>query len=350
MSKINLLGYTPRQLEDLMVAFGHEAYHGRQLFKWLYKLRQHDFSLITDLSKDLRQRLQQDYDFQGLAMDQSVLSADGTRKFLFRLDDGLAVESVLIPEDVGRRTVCVSSQVGCPLGCRFCATGTVAPSRNLTVGEIVGQLIYIRDHFGEAAFTNIVLMGMGEPLLNLDSVAEAVKIISAGDGLSVSAKKITVSTAGLVTGIRKLADLKLKVRLAVSLNAAIQEKRAALMPVAKTYPLDELMAALRYYTDKTKSRVTLEYILFRGCNDSMEDVLALSRLVRGVPCKINLLAYNPVEGLDFERPSEEVLDWFARQLYPRTPAVTVRRSRGVDIDAACGQLAAKRTGRRDPDA
>jgi 23S rRNA (adenine2503-C2)-methyltransferase len=350
MSKINLLGFTPRQLESLMVAIGHKAYHGRQLFKWLYKLRQYDFSLITDLSKDLRQRLQQDYDFQGLTMKQTVLSADGTRKFLFCLDDGLAVESVLIPEEVGRRTVCVSSQVGCPLGCRFCATGTMAPGRNLTVGEMVGQLIYVRDHFGEAAFTNIVLMGMGEPLLNLDNVAEAVKIVSAGDGLSVSAKKITISTAGLVPGIQKLADLKLKVRLAVSLNAAVQEKRAALMPVAKTYPLNELVAALRYYTDKTKSRVTLEYILFRGYNDSMEDVLALSQLVRGVPCKINLLAYNPVEGLNFERPSEEVLDWFARQLYPRAPAVTVRRSRGVDIDAACGQLAAKRTGRRDRDA
>ena len=326
-----------------MRSMGEKAFHGRQLFKWLYKLRQYDFSMITDLSKDIRTKLDEDYDFCGLSPERSELSEDGTRKFLFRLEDGLPVESVLIPEEeAGRKTVCVSSQVGCSLGCAFCATGTMGPGRNLTVGEIVGQLIYLRDQFGDDAFTNIVLMGMGEPLLNLDNVVEAVKIISAGDGLAVSAKKVTISTAGIVPGIRQLADMKLKARLAVSLNAAIEHKRIQIMPVAKKYPLGELAEALKYYTATTKFRVTFEYILFDGFNDRFEDVIAISRFIQGIPCKINLLAYNPVEGLNFQRPSDETVEWFAQQLYPRAPAVTVRKSRGRDIDAACGQLAARR--------
>ncbi|UCE24555.1 MAG: 23S rRNA (adenine(2503)-C(2))-methyltransferase RlmN [Candidatus Zixiibacteriota bacterium] len=340
MSKTNLLGYTPQQLENLMLSLGERAYHGRQLFKWLYKQRQYDFSLITDLSKDLRNRLQREYDFEGLSLQREDLSVDGTRKFLFRLDDGLPLETVLIPDEAGRQTVCVSSQVGCVLGCHFCATGGMGQGRNLTAGEIVGQLIYLRDRYGDGAFTNIVMMGMGEPLLNLDNVVQALSIISAGDGLSVSAKKVTVSTAGIVPGIKQLADLKLKVRLAVSLNAALQEKRLQIMPIARKYPLDRLVEALKYYTDKTKFRVTFEYILFEGFNDTIEDVMAISRLIRGIPCKINLLAYNPVGGLDFDRPGDDTVDWFAKQLYPRAPAVTVRKSRGIDIGAACGQLAA----------
>lgn len=333
-----------------MAAMGEKPYHGRQLFKWLYKHRQYDFGLITDLSKDLRRRLEENCELRPLALIETEESADGTRKFLFRLEDGLPIESVLIPEEVGRRTVCVSSQVGCPLGCRFCATGAMGHSRNLTVGEIIGQLIHLRDSFGEDAFTNVVFMGMGEPLLNLDNVVEAAAIISAGDGLSLAAKKITISTAGIPAQIRRLADMKLKVRLAVSLNAAIQHKREQLMPIAAKYPLTDLMSAIEYYTRQTKFRVTFEYILFKGFNDTAEDVQAISRLVRGIPCKINLLAYNPIEGLDFERPSEESVNSFARQLYPRAPAVTVRTSRGTDIDAACGQLAAKQLRRSKADA
>ncbi len=341
MPKTNLLGYTPRQLENLMLSLGEKAYHGRQLFKWLYKQRQYDFSLITDLSKELRNRLLREYDFAGLSLKREDQSVDGTLKFLFMLDDGLPVETVLIPDDAGRKTVCVSSQVGCALGCRFCATGGMGQGRNLTVGEIVGQLVYLRDRFGDDAFTNIVLMGMGEPMLNLDNVIQSLDIISAGDGLSVSAKKVTVSTAGIVPGIKQLADLKLKVRLAVSLNTAMQEKRLQIMPIANKYPLEKLTEALKYYTQKTKFRVTFEYILFKDFNDTIDDVMAVSRLIRGIPCKINLLAYNPVMGLDFERPDDDRVEWFAQQLYPRAPAVTVRRSRGMDIGAACGQLAAK---------
>ncbi|UCD63520.1 MAG: 23S rRNA (adenine(2503)-C(2))-methyltransferase RlmN [Candidatus Zixiibacteriota bacterium] len=341
MSKQNLLGYTSRELEDLVAAMGDKAYRGRQLFRWLYKTRQYDFNLITDLSKDLRRRLHESYDFTGLSLARSAVSEDGTKKFVFRLYDGQPLETVLIPDESGRSTVCLSTQVGCALNCGFCATGKMGFRRNLSVGEIIGQLIYLRDWLGDNAFTNIVMMGMGEPLLNFDNVVKAVSVISAGDGLSVSAKKITVSTVGILDKIRRLADLKLKVRLAVSLNAAIQDKRIRIMPIAQSCSLEELSDTLRYYTEKTSTRVTFEYILFDGFNDSIDDVMAISRYIQGIPCKINLLAYNPVEGAEFGRPSDEKVDWFARQLYPRAPAVTVRKSRGRDIDAACGQLAAR---------
>lgn len=343
MPKVNLLGYTSNQLEELVLSLGDKRYRGRQLFKWLYKVRQYDFDLMTDLSKDLRTRLGGAYDFRGLNNVHTSVSSDGTRKFLFQLDDGCPLETVLMREDDKRKTICLSSQAGCALGCRFCATGRMGLLRDLTVGEIVGQLIYVLEEHGREAVTNIVFMGMGEPLLNLENVVEAVRIVSAGDGLAISAKKVTVSTAGVSPKIRKLADHRLKARLAVSLNAATQEKRARLMPVAETFELRGLMEAVKYYTDTTKSRVTFEYILFKGFNDTMEDVLALSRLISGIPCKINLIAYNPVSGLEFERPSDERVDWFGRQLYPRAPAVTVRKSRGTDIDAACGQLAAGQT-------
>ncbi|MEW6412130.1 MAG: 23S rRNA (adenine(2503)-C(2))-methyltransferase RlmN [Candidatus Zixiibacteriota bacterium] len=348
MTKINLLGYTSSDLEKLMLEMGEKPYRGKQLFKWLYKHRQYDFEMISDLTKRLRQKLDDLYYVEGLRLAREDVSADGTRKFLFGLDDGCSIESVLIPEeDSDRRTICVSTQVGCALGCIFCATGSMGFSRNLTVGEIVGQLLFVRDNFGEDAFTNIVMMGMGEPLLNLQNVVEAVNIISAGDGLSVAAKKVTISTAGIAPKIVELADLKLKSRLAVSLNAATDEKRLKIMPIARSYSLEQLREALLYYTRQTKSRVTFEYILFEGFNDTKADVKAIAEFIKSIPCKINLLAYNPVESLaavdgpQLRRPSDEKVDWFAKQLYPRAPAVTVRRSRGVDINAACGQLAAK---------
>ena len=350
MTKTNLLGQGSKQLEQLMVSLGEKPYRGRQLFKWLYKLRQYDFKLMTDLSKESRLRLDEEYEFVGLNCVDDVQSADGTRKLLFQLDDGNPLETVLMPDESNRRTICISSQAGCALGCKFCATGTLGLMRDLTVGEILGQLLYIHDNDGNRSVTNIVFMGMGEPLLNLDNVIEAIKIISAPSGLAIGAKKVSISTCGIVPGIKKLADSGIKSRLAISLHAATQKKRARIMPVAKKFNLEKLFEAIRYYTDKTKDRVTFEYILFKDFNDSMEDVLALSKLIRGIPCKINLLAYNPVDGLDFERPSDEKVDWFGEQLYPRAPAVMVRKSRGADIDAACGQLAAKKGLRSRSDA
>jgi 23S rRNA (adenine2503-C2)-methyltransferase len=342
MEKQNLIGYTIEQCEELMVSLDEKPYRGRQLFKWLYSTRQYDFNLMSDISKSVRSALDEKYEFRFPKLVESQKSSDGTEKFLFHMDDGNPVETVLIPDDnSNRKTVCISSQVGCALACKFCATGTMGLLKDLSVGEILGQLIYLRENFGDNAFSNVVMMGMGEPLNNFENVCNMVKIATAPTGMAFSGKKITISTSGISPKIKKLADSGLKARLAVSLHAATQEKREKLMPVAKTFKLDKLFEAIKYYTDKTGYRVTFEYIVFKDFNDSMDDVMALSRIIRGIPCKINLLAYNPVDGLDFERPSDEKVDWFGRELYPRAPAVTVRKSRGRDIDAACGQLAAK---------
>ncbi|MEW5993806.1 MAG: 23S rRNA (adenine(2503)-C(2))-methyltransferase RlmN [Candidatus Zixiibacteriota bacterium] len=341
MQKENLLGYSLKRVEDLMASLGEKRYKGRQVFKWLYRVRQYDFNLMTDLSLNLRRTLEDRFIFEGLKVEHEARSADGTRKVLFRLHDGHPIETVLIPDEDKRRTACISVQAGCAFACKFCATGTMGLLRDLTVGEIVGQLICLRERYGDSAFTNIVMMGMGEPLHNFDNVVEAIHIMTSEIGLGISARKITVSTVGISPRITKLADLGLKTRLAVSLNAATQEKRLKIMPAAETYGLDKLRETVKYYTEKTGTRVTFEYILFEGFNDTMADVKALTRFVQGIPCKINLLAHNPVAGSGFQRPSDEKVDWFARQLYPRAPAVTVRRSRGTDIDAACGQLAGK---------
>lgn len=342
MSKQNILGHSIRQMEELFEQLGERPYRGKQLFKWLYNNRQYDFGLMTDLTKEIRSRIDEAYEFRGPALERKAESKDGTIKFLFRLDDGLPIETVLIPDEE-RQTLCLSSQSGCALGCHFCATGTMGLKRNLTVGEMVGQLLHVRENYGDAAFSNVVFMGMGEPFNNYDNLVEALRIMTDSLGLGIAAKKITLSTVGITPIIRKYADSGLKANLAVSLHAATQEKRAAIMPVARTYELDALMDAIRYYTQKTSRRVTFEYILFEGFNDTMDDVFDLARLVQGVPCKINVLAYNPVAENGFSSPSDDKVDWFAKMLYPRTPAVTVRKSRGRDIAAACGQLAARIT-------
>lgn len=338
MDRINLLGKSETELEQLMLALGEKAFKGRQLFKWLYGVRQNDFMRMTDLRMELRQQLAESFAFELPAVEEKKRSSDGTEKILFRLDDDLLIESVLIPDEEWT-TVCISSQAGCALGCKFCATGKLGFGRDLTVGEIVGQLLYFRRVYGDEAFRNIVFMGMGEPLLNLDNVMAAVKIISSSVGLSISARRITISTSGIAPGIIRLADSGLKSNLAISLNAPNQEKRRKLMPVANKYDLKSLLEAARYFTSKRKQRVTFEYILFENVNDSLGDAKELAKLIQGIPCKINLLAYNQVDGINYKRPPEGRIEEFAKFLYPRTPAVTVRKSRGIDIMAACGQLA-----------
>ncbi len=340
MERINLLGRTVAEMQNLMLELGEKPFKGRQLFKWLYNSLQPDFQQMTDLSLELRRKLSEQYIFEGIQPKKKSRSRDGTEKILFSLEDGNFIETVLIP-DGPKTTVCVSSQAGCALGCRFCATGKIGFKRNLTAGEIVGQLLFIRRQYGPESFQNIVFMGMGEPLMNFSNLTAAIEIISSELGLSLSAKKITVSTVGLVPKIYELADSGLKVNLAISLHAATDDKRRAIMPVSRGYLLLELMDAARYFALKRKKRVTFEYILFEGFNDTMEDIQALSNLIKGIPCKINVLAYNPVGDLPYSRPSEGKLNEFGRLLYPRAPAVTIRKSRGLDIDAACGQLAGK---------
>jgi 23S rRNA (adenine2503-C2)-methyltransferase len=328
------------QMEGLLTKLGAHSFHGRQVYKWLYNVRQFDFQLMTDLSKELRTRLDESCTVKGLSLQTKSISRDGTEKYLFRLHDGHPVESVLIPEDY-RRTLCISSQAGCAIGCKFCATGTMGLLRDLSVGEIIGQLLYAKEIHGDDAFSNVVMMGMGEPLMNYNAVMDAVRIMVNESGFSMSAKRITVSTSGVTPKIKKMAESGLKPRLAISLHAATQEKRRRIMPIADTFSLEGLIEATRHYSEVTASRVTFEYVLLKDFNDSKDDVGKLGRLVRGIDCKVNLLAYNPVPGLAFERPSDERVDWFARQLLEMVPAVTVRRSRGRDIEAACGQLAAR---------
>ncbi|MBI5266581.1 MAG: 23S rRNA (adenine(2503)-C(2))-methyltransferase RlmN [candidate division Zixibacteria bacterium] len=340
MSKINLMGLTLDQMQAALLALGENRYRGRQLFKWLYQARQHDFDRMTDLSRELRRQLAERYTVEGLTMVRKQRSKDGTEKFLFRLADRHPIETVLIP-DRDRRTVCVSSQAGCALACKFCATGTMGLLRDLTVGEIVGQLVFLRQMYGDDSFGHVVFMGMGEPLNNYENLLESLRIMTSSQGLAIPARRITVSTSGITPKIKKLAESGLKVRLAVSLHAATQVKRLKIMPVADTFKLTKLMEAVRYYTEVTNQPVTFEYIVMAGFNDTMADIKALGRLVGGIPCKINLLAYNPVPGLPFKRPADEVVDWFGRELNPRVMAVTVRQSRGRDIEAACGQLAAR---------
>ncbi len=324
-----------------MVSLGGKAFNGRQLFKWIYNKRIYQYDQMTDLSLRFRESLVKKTFIDGLKVEDKQQSKDGTRKYLFRLDDGKPVETVLIPDEKRKNTVCVSSQVGCALTCKFCATGTMGLLRDLTAGEIVGQLLYLRDELGNDIFNNIVFMGMGEPLNNFENLTEAIKIITHIDGLEISPKRITVSTSGITPKIIKLANANLKVGLAISLHAATQEKRIKIMPIAQTFKLDKLMESIRYFSDQNRTVVTFEYILFDGFNDEMEDIYALCRLVHGLKCKINVLAYNPVKGFDFKRPSDEKVNWFGKELSKRLPAVTVRKSRGRDIDAACGQLAVK---------
>lgn len=331
---------TESELVQAAAAHSLPPFRGRQLFKWIYQMREVDFNQMTDLPLAIRRQLAQEYEISWPVPSKCQTSSDGTEKFLYQMPDHRPFEAVLIP-DQERRTVCVSSQSGCALACQFCATGTMGLLRDLTVGEIVGQLQHLRISRGTQAFSNIVFMGMGEPLHNFDTLLETLRILIHPHGFNVAPGKITVSTSGVTPKIRKLAESDLGVKLALSLHAATQEKREQIMPIAKTFGLPKLMDAVRSYAELTGNRIMVEYILFDGFNDTSADVDALVGLMHGVPCKINLLPYNPVPGLPFRRPSDEKVDWFARQLYPRTMAVTVRKSRGRDIDAACGQLAAR---------
>lgn len=323
-----------------MLSLNEKTYHGRQLFRWIYNVSQRDFDCMTDLSASLRETLKDRFCVTGLDLQKRVESSDGTVKYLFRMSDGLPVETVLIPE-ADRKTVCVSSQAGCALACGFCATGTMGLQRDLSVGEIVGQLLFLRETYGIQAFSNVVFMGMGEPLNNYSNLVASIRIMTSPEGLNISPRRITISTSGVTPKIRRLIKEGLKTGLAISLHAANQADREKIMPVAKTFGLDGLMSAIREYTAATRLAVTFEFILFKGVNDTVENAKQLGRLVRGIRCKINVLGYNPVAGLPFERPSDVAVNQFARELSRHVRAVTVRTSRGLDINAACGQLAAK---------
>ncbi len=333
--KINLKGLWIEDFEKILDDLGEKRYRARQLALWIYGKRATDFSQMSDLSKDIRDRLNQIAYIENIKLVKSQTSErDLSEKSLFELSDGEKIESVLMRE--GKRvTACISTQAGCALGCTFCATGKMGFKRNLTTGEIVDQAFALST---APPVTHVVVMGMGEPLMNYENTLLALKIISNEMGLSLTAGRLTLSTAGIPKMIDKLASENLKVGLAISLNAPTDEKRNQLMPINKKHPIDQLLKSAKIFAKKMKRRVTFEYVLIKDANDSEKDALALSKLVTGIPCKINLIPYNPVPDLPYERPSEEKIIAFRDYLYPRCPAVTLRRSKGEDILAACGQL------------
>ena len=336
-NKVDLRSLTLEQLEQFLVELGKQKYRAKQILHWIYQRGVIDFALMTDMAKDFRAQLAQRAYVSVWQPEAVEESRDGTKKYLFRLADGESVEAVRIPMDEGRATLCISTQVGCAMQCQFCLTGTFGLTRNLSVAEMVNQVCAAQ---ADAPISNIVLMGMGEPLHNFDNVCTALQIFYQDDGLGFGSRRVTLSTSGLVPQIAMLAE-RVKVQLAVSLNATTDEVRDQLMPINKKYPLAVLLAACRDYTDKTKQKITFEYILIRGINDSIADAKRLVKLLHGLRCKINLIAFNEHEGSEFKCPDEATINAFQEYLMQRQIITMRRASKGQDISAACGQLKGK---------
>ena len=340
MSSPNLVGLLPTELEDLAVELGASRYRGRQLATWIYRKGVVDLDAMTDLSKELRSALAERVEIRLPDVERVTPSQDGSRKLVFRLPDGARISAVLMPDDE-RITLCLSTQVGCGFGCTFCLTGTMGLERNLTAGEIVGQLIVAKGMLeGEARrVTHLVFMGMGEPLANYEALVTSLRILTdAKLGIGHSPRRITVSTVGLVKGIERLGRENLKVNLAISLHAADDETRDRLMPVNRSWNLEALMAAVRKYPLAPRQRVFFEYVLLDGVNDSPEAAVRLARLLRGVRAKVNLIPFNDWEGAAFSRPPIARILAFQAALLDAGITTTVRWSKGEDIGAACGQL------------
>jgi len=335
--KIDLKSLTGEQLENFLSELGKEKYRTKQILRWIYQRQVTEFDQMTDLAKQFRSQLAERAYVSSWQPEVVETSCDGTVKYLFRLDDGESVEAVRIPMDEGRATLCISTQVGCAMKCQFCMTGTFGLTRNLRTEEIVNQVCAA---LTDGPIGNIVLMGMGEPLHNLDHVVNALKIFYLDDGLGYGTRRVTLSTCGLVPEIGELSR-RIKVNLAVSLNAATDDIRNQLMPINQRYPLSELMSACRDYAQMTRQRVTFEYILIGGLNDSVVDAKRLVKLLHGVRCKVNLIAYNEHEGAEFKAPTDESIKFFQSYLLQRDIVATLRASKGQDISAACGQLKGK---------
>ncbi|MDH3648727.1 MAG: 23S rRNA (adenine(2503)-C(2))-methyltransferase RlmN [Saprospiraceae bacterium] len=334
--------------EDLVVHLNkweEPSYRANQIWSWLWQNPVYKFSDMTNLSQALRTRLAEQFDIRVIRADKIQRSTDGTIKTRFILHDDHYIEAVLIPVPGNKRfTVCVSSQVGCSLSCSFCATGKMIRMRNLDPGEIFDQVVMVNqqslEEYGKP-LTNIVFMGMGEPLLNYKNVAAAIAHITSTDGLAMSPRRITVSTAGIAKMIRRIADEGVRYNLALSLHAADDAKRNEIMPINEQNDLSSLQKALQYFYYKTRNKITLEYIAFNQFNDHASDAAKLAQFCKGFPVMINIIEYNPIEGANFVKSKEDRLDHFAKAIADKGIAITVRKSRGKDIDAACGQLANK---------
>ena len=326
------------ELEKALETRGIERFHARQLYRWIYRRGIVDFELMTDLARALRTRFGQEFVVSTPRVVNDERSADGTRKFVLELADHRRIESVFIP-DTPSMTFCISTQVGCAMSCGFCLTGKMGLVRNLTAGEIAGQVRVLAAATGllDSPF-NIVLMGMGEPLHNYDNTMKALRILHAEHGLAVSPRRVTLSTVGIVPGLERLAREPLMPNLAVSLHATTDEQRTALVPPNKKYPLADILDACRRFPLKKRSRITFEYVLLDGVNDTPDDARRLARLLSGIKAKVNLIPLNPAPGIPYDRPSDARVDRFAQILADRHITVSVRKSRGQDIRAACGQL------------
>lgn len=347
IEKINLKGKTLKELEDFFESIGEESYRAKQIFNWLYQKRVDSFSKMTNLSKSLREKLNEIAKIDSLELVEIRKSkVSNTQKFLFRCKDGSMIESVLIP-DQNRLTLCLSTQVGCPLNCQFCATGQMGFKRNLTVSEIVDQFIQVSNLSGEK-LTNIVYMGMGEPLLNYENVIKSLLIFSSEFAFDISSKRITVSTVGIPDKIRNFAHQPFRGKLAFSLHSTNEEIRSLIIPINKKYSLKENIEALEYFYQKTKRRITFEYILLKDVNDSPKDIEGLVKLSKRIPSKINIIPFNSIAhinpkgfGAQLKPTSKEEFDRFVENLRKQNLTVFVRNTKGSDIEGACGQLAIK---------
>ncbi|MCM4165008.1 MULTISPECIES: 23S rRNA (adenine(2503)-C(2))-methyltransferase RlmN [unclassified Arenibacter] len=342
-NKRDIRAYTKDQLRSFFEDQGDKAFRGNQVYEWLWQKAAHSFADMTNISKETRQMLEDNFVINHIKVDQMQRSSDGTIKNAVRLHDDLIVESVLIPTKT-RTTACVSSQVGCSLDCKFCATARLKRMRNLNPDEIYDQVVAIDNEsrlYFDRPLSNIVFMGMGEPLMNYNNVLLAIDKITSPEGLGMSPKRITVSTSGVPKMIRKMADGEVKFKLAVSLHSAIEEIRTSIMPFNATFTLTDLRASLEYWYQKTKSRITYEYVVWEGINDTRRDVDALVDFCRFAPSKVNLIEYNPIDDGEFKQANNAAIEMYVSTLEKNGITVTVRRSRGKDIDAACGQLANK---------
>ncbi|HZW62516.1 MAG TPA: 23S rRNA (adenine(2503)-C(2))-methyltransferase RlmN [Flavobacteriaceae bacterium] len=342
-SKKDIRALSKEQLREFFVMHGDKAFRGNQVYEWLWSKGLHSFEEMTNISKETRKMLEDNFVINHIEVDTLQKSLDGTIKNAVKLHDGLVVESVLIPT-AKRTTACVSSQVGCSLDCTFCATSRLKRMRNLNPDEIFDQVVAIDKEsrlYYNRPLTNIVFMGMGEPLMNYNNVLKAIDKITSPEGLAMSPKRITVSTSGIPKMIKKMADDEVKFKLAVSLHSAIDEKRTQIMPFNAHFPLHELREALQYWYAKTKNRITYEYVVWQGINDTQEDIDALIQFCKFAPSKVNLIEYNPIDDGTFKQASDAAVKQYVSQLEAGGITVTIRRSRGKDIDAACGQLANK---------
>lgn len=341
--KKDIRALTKDQLRDFFVNQGDKSFRGNQVYEWLWVKSAHGFDDMTNISKETRQMLEDNFVINHIKVDTMQRSNDGTIKNAIRLHDGLLVESVLIPAK-NRTTACVSSQVGCSLDCKFCATARLKRMRNLNPDEIYDQVVVIDKQsrlYNERPLSNIVFMGMGEPLMNYNNVLKAIDKITSNEGLAMSPKRITVSTSGVPKMIKKMADDDVRFNLAVSLHSAIDEVRTSIMPFNEYFPLTDLQEALQYWYSKTKNTITYEYVVWEGINDTKKDVEALIQFCKFAPSKVNLIEYNPIDDGEFQQANNEAINMYIEMLESKNIIVTVRRSRGKDIDAACGQLANK---------